>query len=119
MESLLVAIVAYPELAGYEDLFARDARRADAFSNLLLIHVGRSRVDEPVSICDRRPHRSYCLLRLTMKHAKSERGHRDSIVQLVHGALSCCHCQFLSTELSLKMAVAACGNRDRYGRWKT
>src|ERR1700693_4450825 len=55
----------------------------NAAQNVVRVEPGRIAVhyiDEPVSICDRRSHRSYCLLGLTMKHAKSERRHLDSIV---------------------------------------
>ncbi|CAG4927521.1 hypothetical protein R52603_05586 [Paraburkholderia saeva] len=87
----IVAIVGDPHLGRHEDVLPRDARQADTFPNLLLVHIGRSGVDQPVSICDCRSDRSYGFLRLATKHPKSECGHLNSIVQPVHGTFACHH----------------------------
>jgi hypothetical protein len=77
----LVAVVADPDFGLDEHVIARDARLAHPFSDLPLIGVRRRRVDEPITVSNRRFHGGARPFRRALKYAEAEGGHLHTVVQ--------------------------------------
>ena len=88
--SVLVAGLLDPELAGDEELVARDSAGPQAFADGLLVHVGRSGVDQPVAGFDGVDDAALALVRVgDLEDAEPEHGHLNAVVEgdLLHEVL--------------------------------
>ena len=87
-ESLVMAVVADPELRRDEHLAALDPGTVDRLADFTFVPVGGSGVDQAVAGCNRALDGGHSLLRRALEDAEAEHWHLDAVVQ--HKGRCCC-----------------------------
>ncbi len=97
VQRLLIAVVVDPDLGLDENLRPLDPRSPDRLSHAAFVSIRRGGVDMAVTDAQRFSDRCLGLIGWRLEHAKSQRGHRDTIVQ---GKVGYRHFSFSCSETS-------------------
>jgi hypothetical protein len=84
-ESLVIAVVAVPELRSDEQFTAVDPGGTNRLADLTLVAVRGGGVDQAVTIRDRGLDRGARLLRRALKNAETKNRHLEAVVELERG----------------------------------
>jgi hypothetical protein len=87
----VIAVVADPQLRLHEDVAARDARAANALTDLALVRIRGRGIDQPVALPDRRLDGADRLRGRALEDAEAESGHLDAVVQRQGWRCRCDH----------------------------